>query len=183
MSDTQVTTPAPTAPAETKRKRGTKAEVGRADNGVLTWKFAHGESRDVDPKDSRFDAVRDAIQSYGFVQKLTDVYSNAADSREAIEMFDSLLAKLQAGEFSLRKAGEVREEPLEILVEALGRFAIATGKTFDQSSRERLTTMLAGDKDKRAALRRDPRVAVHIAQVKAERAPATSGGVLDEILA
>lgn len=182
MSDTQVATTlgVPDAP---KRKRGTKAEVSRADSGVLTWKFAHGDTRDVDPRDSRFDAVREAIQSYGFVQKLTDVYSGAADSREAVEMFDALLAKLQAGEFSLRKAGEVREEPLEILVEALGRFAIANGKPFDASHRDRLTAMLKDDKDKRAALRRDPRVAVHIAQVKAERAPATSGGVLDEILA
>jgi len=151
------------APTKVSKRNKLATVTTSDDKRILTWKFSDGSIVEVNIDDLK--ATHADALAYGYRQKLSDAYAGAESVDEAKGWFNKILDGLKAGSFTIRIAGEPREEPIEVMVDA---FILFREKAGAPSNRDRIKAAVeAMDKTKRAALRKQ--LAVEIAQVRAQR--------------
>lgn len=159
-------------------RKNEKMSVTRIDGGA-TWKFTNG----APPVTLLVSDFAENIQAWfavhGMVQKLSDSTAGTETADEAFGAFMKTLDALRAGNLTVRVAGEPREEPIELLAQALAIVKYGADLVADKAPE--IATKLRGfDKAKRDAYRRNPDVMVALARIKASKA-APSTVTLDEI--
>lgn len=142
--------------------RPTKCTKSTSDNAVI-FDFAHvGDAITVALKDFSKDTLA-KLALHGISQKLGDSYASAESSEDAQVLFNALLKRLTAGEWTKTREGSSGGTRSSQLLQALVR---ATGKSIEDCA-----DVLAGmDDDKKKALRSHPEVASALAAIKAELA-------------
>lgn len=158
-------------------KKNDKVSVTRIEGGAI-WKFANGETAQLLVSDFP-EAIQAMYTVHGLVQKHSDTYAGAKTADEAFGAFMKAVDACKAGAWGTRVAGEPREEPIELLSQALA--IVKYGESLVSEKAPEIAAKLKGfDKAKRDAYRRNPDVMVALARIKASKA-APSTVTLDEI--
>lgn len=159
-------------------KKNSKVTV-QAVEGGFTWTFADGEVVTLRVSDFS-EAIQAHYAVHGLKQKHTDAYAGAKTQDEAYASFIKSVDACKAGLWGTRVAGEPREEPIEVLAQALS--IVKYGATLASEKYAEILAKLKGfDKTKRDSYRRVPDVMVEVAKIKASKAPAAAATVLDEL--
>lgn len=159
-------------------KKNTSVSVTQSE-GAFTFAFAGMESVTVKVTDFS-EAIRAHFESHGMIQKLRDSYAGAKNVAEAFASFMKVLDALKANTWGTRVAGEPKEEPIEVLAQALA--VVKYGRDLAGEKVAEILAKLKGfDKAKRDTFRRMPDVMVEIARVKAAKAAPVAATALDEI--
>lgn len=158
-------------------RKNEKMSCSRIEGGA-SWKFANGETVTLQVSDFP-ESIQAQFAVHGMVQKLSDATAGTESVDEAIGAFMKVLDALRAGNWGTRVAGEPREEPIELLAQALA--VVKYGEALVGEKAPDIAAKLRGfDKAKRDAYRRNPDVMVALARIKASKA-APSTVTLDEI--
>lgn len=141
--------------------------------------FAFTGMESVTVKTSDFtEAIRAHFESHGMIQKLRDSYAGAKNVSEAFASFMKVLDSLKAGLWGTRVAGEPREEPIEVLAQALANVKYGAELAAEKVA-EILAKLKGFDKAKRDTYRRMPDIMVEIARIKAGKIPAAVNDLTD----
>lgn len=146
-------------------KRVPKATV-TVEGTVLTFAFAHGETRTFDGASLSTDLQTRAM-IHGLEQKIRDSYAGAKTSDEALGMAEKVMDTLRGGEWSAKREGSgPGEGSLEQLARAMVNAWAAKGiaKDFDAV----LELVKGMDKAGRAAIRNREAVAIELAKLRAK---------------
>lgn len=139
-----------------------------AENGTVTFNFEDGETVTVSASDFPESVVQNLVV-YGLSQKLGDAYSGEKDPSTARAIVEVLTDRMKQGEFNKQREGGGGGSRVSQLAEALSR---ETGKELDVcvSKVAELKAQSTEDDDKVAALRKNPRIKMHLETIKAEKA-------------
>ena len=158
----------------------TRVKVATVTCEAGVFRFAFG------PKDSPIETVtvdtneftaevKLLAQYHGFEQKLRDSYAGSGgDPQVALGLFKKVKENLDAGQWRTARAKGDREDPIDLLAEAVHRASkalVEQGVLPEAPTAEQAKAGLEKmDKAQRDAIRRTPEVSVELAKVKAEKA-------------
>lgn len=165
-------------PEASRAKRGTYA-VKTSEWPIVTWTWADGRTDRVDVTTLPEEVQRQATL-HGIKQKGGDSYASAKSLIEAQGMFDKVMDALRQGWTVRIPAGEV-EDPIETLASAvhaaLTEYAQDTGKIAPDFQTV-LAKMTAAEPADRRKYKQDPKVAYHLATLKAKSQESPLAGLM-----
>lgn len=144
----------------------------------VRFAFVGGETFDLNVSELA-ENIQKAALIHGLTQKGRDSYAGAKTVEEAKGLFSKVFDNLLKGEWTGRAEGGVREEPVELLAQALLNVQTAKGVK-DLTLEGMLARVKATDPDKRRKIRAIPEVAVELAKLKAEKSKAA--GSIEDLL-
>jgi hypothetical protein len=145
----------------TKQKKATKSVDEAAQ--TVTFKFADGGNFVAKLGDMPA-TIATRLALHGLAQKLGDTYAGDVESAEA-EVRD-MYGELANGHWSTRAPGEPR---ITLLAEAMASLRPVEGVSHEERTKQAMRKLEEVSDEERAALRKDPRIKLAIAQIQAKR--------------
>lgn len=114
--------------------------------------------------------IQSRLALHGAEQKLRDAVAapDGTDPADRVSRFERVLESLISGQWTVRKATEPTEEPIETLARALATVMTAAGKP--RNAEDLLPKLRAMSRGERARIRAIPEVAAEIARIKGKGA-------------
>lgn len=142
----------------------------KGETGV-SFAFANGRAVEVLLSEIP-ESLHVALAVHGLTQKGGDSYAGAENADEAFELLGAVLDTLKRGLWTERAPAAEREDPIELLAEAIVLQRASKGIEVSLAMVAEKLKSLA--KQERAILRATPDISVELAKVKAAKAKAPS---------